>query len=181
MIQENKELITQLINSQSKFWTSWAFWISSILGIVGIFISAGAWIAANNAKQVATKAKISISIHEIETALIVVKSKLQDIRTDVSYNEIRTICLDLVAELDRIKSIFEVGHILDETTFNSLTDLGNNIINNLKNVKPDSTEKPASKTFIFDGMEETINDSIRFLSCVIGKIQAENIEGDNNE
>lgn len=173
IVKNNSEL---LIN-QSKFLKSPSFWVSTILAIFGIIVSAGAWVSANNAKKAAIKAKISLSIKEIENDLNVAISKLEGIKKDISYDDLRTILMQIISEIQRIKSILELDETVDKETLEKLEVFGTNLFKQLQNNKPDSSLN-IKNTMIFDGMESSINDSIMFLSSLIGKIQARNLDGE---
>lgn len=165
-----------LIISQSIFWKSPSFWIGTALSLIGIAVSIGAWISANNAKNAAVKAKVSLSIQKIENDLTIAKTKLQGIQKDISYESMRTTLLEIGSEIERIRSVLELDHTVDEDTIDQLRKFGPNLSEWLQNVKPDSLSQTRKNTLIFDGMENILNDSVIFLSSVIGKIQAKNLE-----
>jgi hypothetical protein len=174
------EIAKQVI-SLTDNWKSWQFWIGTGLGIASVIFSIMAFIEAKNAKKAAIKARISLSVRNIENELDIEINSLNSIRSDISYNEMRKICLDLTTRIVRIKEIVDKLKLIDNDDIKKIDQVINNLNSELSRVRPDF-ENTETTHQIFNGMAIVIADTSQLLSSIVGKIQAKNLlEGSDDK
>jgi hypothetical protein len=82
---------------QQPLWQRLDFWISTVLGIVGVVLSGLAFVEARNARKAATEAGRTVKIQTTAIELMEVVQKLERIRQGTPFNEAR----DMLNEVSR--------------------------------------------------------------------------------
>jgi hypothetical protein len=172
--------IAKHVISLTDNWKSWQFWIGTGLGVASVIFSIMAFIEAKNAKNAAIKARISLSVRNIENELEVEINLLNSIRSDITYNEMRKICLDLTSKIVRIKEVVDKLKLIDNNDIKKIDQVIDNLSYELSRVRPDF-ENTETTHQIFNGMAIVIADTSQLLSSIVGKIQVKNLLGDSDD
>lgn len=104
-------LLIAIKNSQTEFYEDWGFWISTIIGLVGIYFSIIAFKEAREAKQAAKSVGNIVKIQSITIDLNEIIQRLDKIRTDLDYSGARDFYSEINRRVRRIISVLTMEDI----------------------------------------------------------------------
>jgi hypothetical protein len=166
--------LNKIISTLNNFWTSPSFWIGTVVGLAGVFFSILAFVEAGKAKQAAQEARASLSIKNIETELGIEVSILNGIKSEINYDEMRRIVVELTSKIARIKEVIIKLHLIEQNDLTDIESVISNLSNSLKQVKPDFESSQISN-MVYNGMADVVAETSQLLSTIIGKIQAKGL------
>ena len=137
--QQYKELLKLIADNQSPpFYVDMAFWISSALGIIGVYLSFIAFKEAREAKKAAKAAGSVVRLQSITIDLTEIIQRLDKLSTELNYSDARDFYNELNRRVRRSISILTIDAIYSSKTSEILATLVN-IKTNLDNVRQNGT------------------------------------------
>lgn len=123
----NKEQYNLLVNSIKEidipFYQDWSFWISTVIGIAGIYFSIVAYREAKEAKKAAKAAGNIVKIQSITIDLTEITQRLDKISIDLTYSDARDFYSEINRRLRRITSVLTVEPTYSQKTSEILLTL----------------------------------------------------------
>jgi len=134
-----QELLKLITNNQSPpFYVDTAFWISSVIGLLGVYLSFRAFKEASEAKKAARAAGSFVRLQSITMDLTEIIQRLDKLSTELDYSDARDFYNELNRRVRRSISILTTDLLYSEKTKEILQTL-NNIKSNLDGVRQSGT------------------------------------------
>ncbi|MRX70307.1 hypothetical protein SAMN06265349_101688 [Flavobacterium resistens] len=127
-------LINNIKDIETPFYQDWSFWISTIIGIIGIYFSIVAYREAKEAKKAAKAAGNIVKIQSITIDLTEITQRLDKISIDLTYSDARDFYSEINRRLRRITSVLTVEPSYTQKTSEILLTLAA-LKNNLDEVR----------------------------------------------
>lgn len=130
-----ESLLSAIKNSQIEFYEDWGFWISTIIGVSGIFFSIIAFKEAREAKKAAKSMGNFVKIQSMTIDLNEIIQRLDKISTDLDYSGARDFYSEINRRVRRIISVLTI-EIAYETKTKEIQNTLDAIKTNLDGARP---------------------------------------------
>lgn len=138
--QQYEELLNLITNQSIPFYKDTSFWISTLIGVIGVFFSIISYREAKEAKKAAKAAGNFVKIQSITIDLTEIIQRLDIISTELNYSHARDFFNELNRRIRRIISILSTNAVYNNKTSEILLTL-NAIKNNLDDVRKSKTNE----------------------------------------
>ncbi len=107
---QESELIERLVELHAAikkpYWQSTEFWLSTALGIAGVWFSVSAWFEARAARRAAVAAGRNVKVQTVAIELSEVAQRLDRIDPTISFTQARDLLAEVGRKLRRLTSPF---------------------------------------------------------------------------
>ena len=187
-IQSTLTRVLELLNTP--FWKHWEFWIGTILGAVGVLVSAAAYKQAEQAteeakkaKQAATEAGRTVKLQTITIELSELAQKLDRIKPEVRFSDASDLLNEVSRRSRRAVSPFANDHQLS-AAITALKDALKATRSSLQTVRPvDPSKEEETPYTVYYAVQQdfaTLNDCVADLLGLFEK-QTLNFGEDDGE
>lgn len=156
-------------------WSSWEFWISTCIGIIGLILSFRAMSEAKKAKEAAMKAGESIQIQSITIELSEILHSLQSINEDIKFREARNILTHTQNKLRRFLASYKEIETYRTACANINTSL-DRATQALAGVKPSGSDSDPG--VVYYGIEGSFSCICGDVSELMGLFERRAIDGE---
>ena len=98
---QTSEKVAHVVSVEAPFYLRWDFWIGTILGVAGVWLSWLAFREAQQARAAAVEAGKTVNIQTIIIELSEISQRLENIDTDLDYPYARSLLSDARRRLQR--------------------------------------------------------------------------------
>lgn len=157
------------------FWDRTDFWISTGIGLFGLYFSIRAFHEAKRAKKAAVEAGRTVKIQTVAIELSEVSQKLDAIEPDISFSEARNLLAEISRKLRRVTSPFADDLLLSEA-ISSLRDAMDAAQVSLKAVRPASEQgESEASSSVYYGIENDFSNINNLIADLIGLLEKNTI------
>jgi hypothetical protein len=186
MTPDPEQILARLNELHPPFWKDIGYWISLIVGVVGLvysylaFKEAGkAFHEAKSAKEAATAASRTVKIQTITIELSEIVLKLDRIEPDLPYNEARDLLSETQRRLRRLMAPFAKDPELKDTIATVLHAL-TTAQTELKAVRP-TDEKAETPFSVYYGTQDAFDTIRNSVADLLGMFEKQTLDfGDGN-
>jgi hypothetical protein len=170
-----KELVGQL---SVPFYQDWAFWIGTVIGVLGLVFSLLAFFEARAAKRAARDAGRIVKIQTITIELTEIAQRLDKLDFDLEFTAAR----DLLNEVNRrIRRLIAPFQRIDKyaapcLSLKTALDVSKDA---LEGVRPSTSEGDLAPNSVYYGMQGHFATISGLVAEILGLFEAETIENPN--
>ena len=177
MAENQYQEVLDLISNQSvPFYQDISFWISNIIGLIGVFFSIIAYLEAREAKKAAKAAGNFVKIQSITIDLTEIIQRLDIISTELNYSHARDFFNELNRRIRRIISILSTNEVYNSKTSEVLLTL-NTIKANLDSVRQSkTTEQSLAGIDIYFAIESEFSSLSGQLADLSGLLEQKTLQ-----
>lgn len=154
------------------FYQKWDFWISTIIGLGGIFFSILSFIQAKKAKEAAENATKTVKLQTVTIELTEIIQKLEKLSQDINFSNARDLLNETSRKVRRLISPFKEDSEYSEK-INQLYEHLEICQNALSSVRPDGEE--IVPFTIFNALEGNFSTLNGLLADLLGLIEKRTI------
>lgn len=166
---------------QRPFWRQPGFWLSTVIGVVGVYFSIRAWLEASEAKKAATAAGRAVKLQSVAVELTEIMQKLDRLRPETRFSEARDLLAETSRRLRRATSPFAKETALSEPIEASRQAL-NGAQESLKRVRPADPAKEDETPFaVYYALEDDFTNINNCVADLLGSFDKQSLNfGDDD-
>jgi len=177
----NEEILRKILKeTHPAFWQTAEFWISSILGIIGVYYSVLAFKEAARAKEAAAAAGRSVKIQTVTIELTEILQRLDKLDAEITFPEARDLLSEVSRRLRRLIGPFSNQSAIKDH-YTQLKDELKQSKEALDTVRPTTSdaalEAPNAVYYALQGHFASISE---FVAEISGVLENQKINSDEN-